>query len=485
MFHRFFHPRSVITLALVTCGLAFPALAADHEIRINPPINYRVFIPSELTIEVGDTVTWTSFGLVGHNIVADDGSFRCGDGCDDMGGSGDLVGGPVSISRTFDSPGVIDYHCELHENDGERGRLIVVPADGNAAGELRFVASNPQANEGDGMATISVSRVDGTGGPVSVSYTATGGSATEGEDFVAASGTLEWAGGDGAPKTFSIELIDDGEQESAETVNLTLSNPTGGASLGTPSSVTLILDDNDDPTTAGGSLSFSSTLFEGAEDGSEAVISVTRSGGSLGAASVEYSTADGSATAGADYASTAGTLGWNDGESGTKTFSVPLFDDGDVEGPETINLMLSNPMGDVTLLDSSATLTVSDDEQGDGCIPNATTLCLNKDDRFSVQVAWADGSGPLASAKAFDIGARDSGLFYFFTPDNLELLIKVVDACGLEGFESFWVFYAATTTLELEITVTDTTTGEVKTYTNPLGNPAAPVTDTAAFTTCP
>ena len=78
---------------------------------------------------------------------------------------------------------------------------------------------------------------------------------------------------------------------------------------------------------------------------------------------------------------------------------------------------------------------------------------------------------------------RDSGLFYFFEPDNIEMLVKVLDGCAING--SFWVFYAATTDVGFELTVEDLVAGTSRVYTNPVGLPAAPVLDTEAFATCP
>jgi hypothetical protein len=81
--------------------------------------------------------------------------------------------------------------------------------------------------------------------------------------------------------------------------------------------------------------------------------------------------------------------------------------------------------------------------------------------------------------------APDSGLFYFFGPANIEMLIKVLNACVPELGNRFWVFYAATTNVELTLTVTDTQTGRVKVYFNPLNQTAVPVQDVNAFATCP
>ena len=65
------------------------------------------------------------------------------------------------------------------------------------------------------------------------------------------------------------------------------------------------------------------------------------------------------------------------------------------------------------------------------------------------------------------------------------MLVKVLDACQLPGFETFWVLFAATTDVEFELVVTDTQAEVTKTYSNELGNLAAAVIDTEAFATCP
>jgi hypothetical protein len=77
----------------------------------------------------------------------------------------------------------------------------------------------------------------------------------------------------------------------------------------------------------------------------------------------------------------------------------------------------------------------------------------------------------------------DSGLFYFFASSNIEMLIKVINGCGLSN--TYWVFFAATTNVQFTVTVVDVTTGKTKVYFNPLNQAAAPVQDTNAFATCP
>ena len=118
------------------------------------------------------------------------------------------------------------------------------------------------------------------------------------------------------------------------------------------------------------------------------------------------------------------------------------------------------------------------------CGPVGATMCLNQD-RFQVTMDWrSNGADPLLPANVVQgTPSDDSGLFYFRNPNNWEMLVKIVDACSFN--DRYWVFFAATTNVGFDVTVTDTQTGESKVYSNALGNPAAPIQDTQAFATCP
>ncbi|MCP3957148.1 MAG: hypothetical protein GY719_04790 [bacterium] len=123
------------------------------------------------------------------------------------------------------------------------------------------------------------------------------------------------------------------------------------------------------------------------------------------------------------------------------------------------------------------------------CVEGPGAVCLGAEGRFRVETTWRDFAGATGPGNQVTIpGAglarsADSGLFYFFSRDNWELLVKVLDGCGIN--ERFWVFAAATTDVEYTLTVTDTETDQVRTYTNPLGQAADAITDTEAFATCP
>ncbi len=114
------------------------------------------------------------------------------------------------------------------------------------AGRLQFAQPNFAAQEGSGNATITISRSGGTDGAVSVNYATNNGTAIAGSDYISTSGTLNFAAGQSSA-TFTIPITDDAVVENDETVNLTLSNASGGAGLGAPISATLAIVDNDSP----------------------------------------------------------------------------------------------------------------------------------------------------------------------------------------------------------------------------------------------
>ena len=109
------------------------------------------------------------------------------------------------------------------------------------------------------------------------------------------------------------------------------------------------------------------------------------------------------------------------------------------------------------------------------CLGDSTTLCLNQG-RFKVQVAFQT-STVSGSGKALPL-AGDTGAFWFFSQNNLELMVKVVDGRAVNG--KFWFFSGALSDVAYTITVTDLTTGTVKRYAAPQGTQSA-LNDTSAF----
>ncbi len=119
------------------------------------------------------------------------------------------------------------------------------PFGGVSAGAVQFSTAASNVNESAATATLDVTRTGGSSGAASVNYQVTGGTATSGADYAPlAAGTLNWADGDATPRSVTINLMDDATDEPAETIVLQLSNATG-ATLGTPTAVTLTINDDD------------------------------------------------------------------------------------------------------------------------------------------------------------------------------------------------------------------------------------------------
>lgn len=117
------------------------------------------------------------------------------------------------------------------------------------------------------------------------------------------------------------------------------------------------------------------------------------------------------------------------------------------------------------------------------CIPSATTLCL-LGNRLLVNATFRVGppGSPELGAKIVPVTNPGSGIFWFFGPDNWEILLKAIDACSFNN--RIWIFFSATTDVFFRVRVHDKK-GEAKIYFNYPGPPAPAVTDSSAFAACP
>jgi|CXWL01.1.fsa_nt_gi hypothetical protein len=109
-------------------------------------------------------------------------------------------------------------------------------------------------------------------------------------------------------------------------------------------------------------------------------------------------------------------------------------------------------------------------------------LCLGQESRFRLTVSWRTEAGRTGSGTVHPL-TEDTGAIWFFDDGNLELMVKILDACTLN--QHFWVFVAGLTDVYVELTVTDSETGVIRTYANPQKHAFSPIQDTSAFATCP
>jgi hypothetical protein len=125
------------------------------------------------------------------------------------------------------------------------------------------------------------------------------------------------------------------------------------------------------------------------------------------------------------------------------------------------------------------------------CIPSDTVLCLDDspgDQRFQVTASYhtAQAGGLSGTAQAVPLerlGTNHGGLFWFFSPDNPEVLVKILNGCAVN--DHYWAYITAGTNVAFTVTVEDTSRANVsKTYTNRDLTPALPIQDTLALASC-
>jgi plastocyanin len=444
-----------------------PAAAANFNVTTTA---YMAFAPSTLTINVGDTVTFTNTSQGLHNVHADDNSFRCANGCDGQGGDGSVSSDAWSFQLSFNRAGTVGYYCDNHgyPGGGMHGTITVTSSGPPppTPGALGFSSGGYTAAENAGSASITVVRTGGSSGAVSVQYATSDGTAVAGVNYRAATGTLSWGDGDASAKSFSVAVLDDGVVDGSHTVNLALSHPTGGATLG-GSTVVLTITDADH--SAGGPPAAPSDLAAAPVDTTSIHLTWKSNSGSAANFHVQLKPLDGSPFADGGLPLV---------PAGTTSLTVSGLQPATGYGFR-VRAENSGGSSPYSAEADAATLAVPG-----ACIADAKTLCVGAGGRFKASVAWAtaDGTGtgtaiPLASNP-------DSGLFYFFSPGNIEMLIKVLNAC-VPPFNSYWVFFAATTNVQITVTVVDTKSGQTRVYFNPLNQAALPIQDTSAFPTCP
>lgn len=115
------------------------------------------------------------------------------------------------------------------------------------------------------------------------------------------------------------------------------------------------------------------------------------------------------------------------------------------------------------------------------CVATSTSLCLET--RFAVSATYTTSGGAHGNGTVVPGASTNSGLFWFFSSDNWELLVKELNGCGLNSRR--WVFSAATTNVAYRLTITDVTHGVTKIYFNYQGENAPALNDVDALAVCP
>jgi hypothetical protein len=315
------------------------------------------------------TITVRRTGLLTGSLTVDyttgDGSATAG--VDYQAQAGTLSFGPGVTTRTFTVPLVNDTLDEPDETvvlrlaraEGPGAALgpldsaLLTIRDSDAGGVVQFSAAAYSIAENTDPATITVTRTGGLASQVSVDYTATSGTASSGADFTAVSGTLTFAANQTAA-TFPVAIVNDSDAEGVETVNLQLSNPGGGATLGSRASAALSIVD-DESTVEVGALTYSVT------EGLPAQVLVKRGGSLAGTATVHYATANGTASSGTDYTAASGVLTFAPTVA-SRTISIPTAGGTLNEADETFTVALDTPTGVALGQRASTTVTIKDND---------------------------------------------------------------------------------------------------------------------------
>jgi hypothetical protein len=173
----------------------------------------------------------------------------------------------------------------------------------------------------------------------------------------------------------------------------------------------------------------------------------------------------------------------------TRTGAIQLYHNkpGDIRGFGDTTAFRDTDPGDtqavlqvreIAGISNAAAPTIETATGAGGCAADSNTLCL-LGGRYKVEVRWKNQHAAGAEGIGTMIPNSDNtGFVWFFDPSNIELAVKVLDGTGVNGKK--WVFYGSLSDVEYWVDVTDTATGQTKTYHNRPGSLAG-VADTGAF----
>lgn len=302
----------------------------------------------------------------------------------------------------------------------------------------------PEGTSGTKPFTFDVTLSEASGFPASIKWMTSSNSttATPGDDYTAADGTLNFAAGE-TSKQITVLVNGDTTPEPNESflvmlyapVNVTVSDSQGVGGI----------HDDDNP----GELKFSPAVYNVNEGVGTATVTVTRTTGTVGTVTVDYATTNTGTTSSPDFTPASGTLTFPDGEA-TKAFSVSITDDQIVEQDETINLVLSNVTGGAAITGGVAQITVADNDQTaatsiSGNVNYAITPINQSQKKVSGVLVYAtgpsNGAATSDSAGAYQINnltaggqytvvASKTGDFNGITPFDATLVLRHVAANG-------------------------------------------------------
>ncbi len=344
--------------------------------------------------------------------------------------------------------------------------LTITDNDPAPAGTIQFAAAAATATENSGSIVLTLTRTGGTTGAVTVMVEATGGTATSGSDFTGVPATVTFADGQ-TTATLTLPILDDTAVEGDETAILTLSAPTGGAVLGTQTTTTLTITDNDTVPTAA-VVQFAAPTFPVAENAGTATVILTRTGGTTGAVTVTVMVTGGTASNGTDFGPVPMTVTFADGQT-SATLAIPITNN-TMFGPpsRSVELTLSAPTGGATLgTQATTTLLIFDDDTIAPPVPTVGAVQFG-----AATYTGAEGGGSIAVTLT-----RTGGTTGALTVSVTATGGTATSGTDFTGVPATVTFAAGQTTATLVIPVLDDTTAEgTETVTLALSGPTGGAT---------
>jgi len=189
-------------------------------------------------------------------------------------------------------------------------------------------------------------------GPATVAYTTVDGTAHGGLDYVARSGVLTFQPGVFAVN-FTVSVLPNTRDDGDRVFTVQLSSPTGGATLGIPSTASVVIRDDD----ASGVVQFGAAIHTATECATlpcVAALTVRRTGGGASGVTIDFATIDGTATALDDYVAMTGQVSFASGQM-SAVIRIPLQIEAGAQPLKAFSVILTNPRGGATLGPQSTT----------------------------------------------------------------------------------------------------------------------------------
>jgi acetyl esterase/lipase len=462
--------------------------AESFSLTIGPQSNSSVGSPSTITVTIADDdpASLVGFGQPAYSFSEHDGVanltvIRTGvtnvtttvvwgaggngtatENSDFIATNGTLTFAPGETSKTVAVPLVDNILPEPTEtfqvslsgvtNGGiASGVATVSILDDDPSATLTFSSPLYTVGEGDGFATITVVRGTNTAIPVTVQYGSSifccSSSATPGQDYIPASGTLAFAPGE-TSKSFSVAIFDDISPENDEEFTVAMSNPTNATFLPSSSpfsfetTARVRITDNDSATR----LAVSPTAYFVAENGGSASVTIVRSGVTTGSTTVNFTTANGTALAGSDFTTATGNVTFGPGQTSI-AIPIAILDDAVGEPNETFSLKIT--AGGALITADTATITISDDEQLSTIGFTAPSVSVSEGGgSVSLQVLRTGPATQPATVQYSACCATPPGSAFLLVPGTLTfapgetlktIAVTIVDDAVAENNETFTV----------------------------------------------